>query len=464
MALSKIRRDPVALVTDAVARAAECWKPDANVCVALSGGLDSTVLLHSLATLRQQQAAGWTLSAHHVHHGLSVHADKWAAHCESLCTSLGVPLTVERVVVDQQAGIGIEAAAREARFASLDRVKANIVVMAHHAQDQAETLLLQLLRGAGPAGMAAMPATDGRYERPLLAVPKAAIRDYAKQFALSWIEDESNLDNRFARNRLRNLVWSELVAAFPSAETTLVRAAQHQADVSQLLDELAQIDAVDCICENTLALPAFNAQSDARRANLLRFWLRTNGIEAPATTTLHDWLRQLRSVADEQAVELRGFASSAGRSVTASATAIRVYRDRAYLCGETRFWQPAPWHGEAALELRSNAVMVGQVGFRPEARSESIRGPRPGEQWLVRSRREGDAIALSGRSGHVALKNVFQQAGVPPWLRLTWPLLTCNDQLVSVISIATAKAFTVAPGEWGVICEWKPAWALQPRS
>lgn len=461
MARSKSRTEAATLVTTAVAITAAGWAPGTAVCVALSGGLDSMVLLHALVALRATQPAAWSLTAHHVHHGLSPNADAWAAHCESVCTGLSVPVTVDRVTVDRHAGTGTEAAARDVRLASLARVSADVVVFAHHARDQAETLLLQLLRGAGPAGMAAMPTTADRFVRPLLAVPKAALLQYAEQFALHWVEDESNLDDRFSRNRLRHDVWPALTAAFPAAEATLFRAAQLQAEASLLLDDLAQIDAATCVFDNSLRLPIFNELTNERRANLLRFWLHSNGIGAPAADTLREWLKQLGSSSAVQAIELRGVKQS---------SVIRVYRGHAFLVHDARPWQPCRWLGEASLQLKNNDLTVGHINFVPAVPNSQInavpvlRAPQSNEMWLVRSRLDGDAIALSARSGHVALKNIFQQAQIPPWLRGTWPLLTCNGEIVSVVSIATAKAFTVATAEAGVRCEWKPAWSPTPGS
>ena len=455
MARSKSPTDSAELVTHAVANAAAGWAPGTRVSVALSGGSDSIVLLHALAALRSEH---WTLSAHHVHHGLSANADEWAAHCQSVCASLLVPLTMERVTVDQHAGTGIEAAARDARFASLDQVDAHVIVLAHHALDQAETLLLQLLRGSGPTGMAAMPAVAGRYTRPLLGVPKYALLSYAQQHRLQWIEDESNGDNRFSRNRLRNAVWPALVDAFPAAETTLFRAAQLQAEASLLLDDLAAVDASTCIADNALCLEKFNALSSPRRANLLRFWLLKNGIGPLAADTLREWLKQLATEAAIQAIELRGGKHDG---------AIRVFRGRAYVSEDVRHWLPCRWSGEARLTLQSGERSAGQIEFSPAESSDApraFRTPQPGEIWQVRSRLEGDGVALSARSGHVALKNIFQQANIPPWLRTTWPLLTCNDEIVAVAGIATAKAFNVVPGQAGMVCEWKPAWRRSPGS
>ncbi len=448
MARSKSRTESATLVTAAVANAVAGWAPGTRVCIALSGGSDSIVLLHALAALRTDASS---LSAHHVHHGLSPNADAWAAHCESVCAALAVPLTVARVTVDQHAGTGIEAAARDARFASLNQLDADIIVLAHHALDQAETLLLQLLRGSGPTGMAAMPTQAGRYARPLLGVPKSALTSYAQQHQLQWVDDESNRDDRFSRNRLRNAVWPVLVDAFPAAETTLFRAAQLQAEASRLLDDLAAIDASTCVVDNTLLLDHFNVLNAPRRANLLRFWLLENDIGPLAADTLREWLKQLLSVAAIQAIELRGGKSEA---------AIRVFRGRAYIVEEVRHWLPCRWMGEASLTLQSGTRSAGQIEFLPALMFDAphaFRAPNPGEIWQVRSRLEGDGVALSERSGHVVLKNIFQQANIPPWLRTTWPLLTCDNEIVAVVGVVTAKAFIVAADALGWACEWKPA-------
>lgn len=456
MARSKSPTESAEHVATALADAAKDWAPGSRVCVALSGGSDSVVLLHALAALR---TGSWTLSAHHVHHGLSPNADAWVTHCEALCAALSVPLTVARVSVDVDAGTGVEAACRDARFASLDQVDADIVVLAHHALDQAETLLLQLLRGSGPTGMAAMPAAAGRYLRPLLAVPKFALLSYAQKHQLLWVDDESNSNNRFSRNRLRNTVWPVLVDAFPAAETTLSRAAQLQAEASSLLDDLAALDASSCIMDNALLLDNFSAFKAPRRANLLRFWLLENGIGPLAADTLREWLKQLASEAAIQAIELRGGKYEG---------AIRVYRRRAYVVADVRHWQPARWTGESLLSLKSGEHSAGQIEFLSVSTTTEVarvfRPPSPGENWQVRSRLEGDGIAMSERSGHVALKNIFQQANIPPWLRGTWPLLTCDDEIVAVVGIAIAKAFTVPSGQPGLVCGWKPACQPAPRT
>lgn len=434
-------------VSEAAKRAAASWGDSTTICVALSGGMDSVVLLHAVAELRTAGQTRWRLIAHHVHHGLSPHADAWLLHCEAICAALNVPITTDRVYVDRKSRMGIEAAAREARYESLDRVDARIVLLAHHARDQAETVLLQLLRGSGAPGLAAMPFSARRYERPLLSVRKAAITAYAASNSLTWIDDESNADVRFARNRLRTQVWPALIGAFPSAEVTLSRAASHQADAAVLLEDLAGIDAESCVVGGALQLTTLNALSRPRSANVLRYWLAKSSIDVPGAETLRAWLQQLSSDEPTQSICLR----CADRNTT-----IRVYRGAAWVVREVPRWYACAWSGEPALILHGDRGVAGQVTSITSQDAHALRLPLNGENWMLRMREVGDTIELSPRSGRVTMKNVFQNAAVPPWQRESWPVLVCGTTVAAIVGIATASAFRVRAGEQGVTCGWKP--------
>ena len=213
----------------------------ARFALGLSGGLDSVVLLHVLHALAPR--FGYRLRAVHVHHGLSANADAWARHCRRLCRALGVPLSVRRVRIASRKGRGIEAAAREARQGVFTRVQADIIVLAHHLDDQAETVLLQLLRGAGLRGASAMPAVGQlgakRLLRPLLEVPREAIARHARAQGFEWVDDESNAQDAITRNYLRHRVAPLIAARFPRWRESLARAARHfaaaQADERALL-------------------------------------------------------------------------------------------------------------------------------------------------------------------------------------------------------------------------------------
>src|SRR5208282_5519945 len=231
----------------------EHLRPGMRVAVALSGGVDSMVLLDAAAACAARHSL--SLSAIHVHHGLSPNAERWAEFCAAQCARRGVPLVTHRLRLERRRGESLEALARTARYARLLDSDVDAVALAHHADDQAETLLLQLLRGAGAHGLSAMARhRPGRPAllRPLLGLPRATLAAYASARALAWIDDESNADLRYARNFLRHEVAPLLAARFPGYPATLVRAARHQAEASELADALAHIDAVGALAGSGL--------------------------------------------------------------------------------------------------------------------------------------------------------------------------------------------------------------------
>jgi tRNA(Ile)-lysidine synthase len=254
--MANSRKSNSANFTDRVAaQIAPLLPAHSSILIGLSGGVDSVVLLHVLHTLAEGFC--WKLSAVHVHHGISPHADAWAAFCADLCTTHHIPLLIEKVDITPLRAQGIEAAARQLRHAAFASQPCDFVALAHHADDQAETLLLQLLRGAGVRGASSMPIISAmpviseptglpRRIRPFLHFSRQEILDYAEAHELQWIEDESNADDNYPRNFLRHRVLPLLGKKFPAYRDTLARSAQHFAEASGLLDELAQLDAARC--------------------------------------------------------------------------------------------------------------------------------------------------------------------------------------------------------------------------
>lgn len=416
----------------------------ANICVAFSGGVDSSVLLYALAKARRLKAAP-RLSAIHVHHGLSAHASAWADHCESICAQLNVPLCVVRVRVTDSKRLGIEAAARSARYAALRAHAIShdaTIALAHHARDQAETVLLQLLRGAGPAGLAAMPKAAVPFARPLLTVEKSAIDAYVHDEDLPHIVDESNADARFARNRLRHSVWPALAANFPAAERTLSRAAALQQESDELARVLAGIDLASCEDAGHLVASKWRALSSARRRNALRFWLERQEILTPSSERLCDWERQLLTQNATQNIVLTHSSFNGN---------IRCYRGRIQYVGAVSYDASAlavgvSWRGESRVNFGAARIEFSIVQDRndaalPATNTQRLRPIAPGESWVIRPRREKDKIRVSPNSGSVAVKNLFQQAGIPPWLRGEWPIITCNGQIAAIPGVAVDYAF-----------------------
>lgn len=279
--------------------------PDAPLSVGLSGGCDSVVLLHVLAGLKR---AG-PLQAIHVHHGLSPNADAWAAFCSDYCHRLGVPLAIRHVDVAAGSGLGLEAAARNARYAAFAELAEGNLLLAHHRGDQAETVLFNLLRGAGVTGAAGIPVERSwnglRLLRPLLDIPRRDIEAYAGAAGLDWINDESNTDTALTRNFLRHEALVGLSQRFPAAEASLAQAAANFAEAAALLDELAEFDWQQVGDGVSAKMTALRCLALPRLKNLLRYRLRCLGWQVPVASRLEEFARQLQGAAPDRHPELR---------------------------------------------------------------------------------------------------------------------------------------------------------------
>ncbi len=420
-----------------------------RVVVGLSGGVDSVALLHALAHVAP--GLGVTLSALHVHHGLSAHADEWARSCSEQCHALGVTLIEVRVHVDSHSKLGVEGAAREARYAVFRQQQADAVALAHHADDQAETLLLQLLRGAGVRGLSAMPATRVldpatglRLVRPWLRLTRAQIRSYAQRAGLSWIEDESNRDLAFDRSFLRVRILPELRARFPGVIETFGRAAHNFADAAQLLEDLAARDAQGAAAGDTLPISALTALPPAAARNLLRWFLERQGLPAPNRDQLEEALRQ--------ALAARG---DAQLRVKLGAVWLRRHRGRLYLerAGREpgRSWS-LTWAGQDQVALPAG---LGCLRFEP-AQGTGLSVARLSAQSVrVRPRSGGERMRLAPNRPSRTLKNLLHETQVPEWERGRMPLVFAGEALVWVPGVGQDFRFAAAPHEPGVVPRWE---------
>ncbi|HEV8094275.1 MAG TPA: tRNA lysidine(34) synthetase TilS, partial [Burkholderiales bacterium] len=400
---------------DAVVGAAlaEHVNAGARVALALSGGIDSMVLLDVLTPLVASYPL--LLSAIHVHHGLSPNADRWAHFCAEQCALRNIPLTVHRLRLEVRPGQSIEAPARTARYECLMAADADVVALAHHADDQAETVLLQLLRGAGPRGVSAMPGfREGQPSlwRPLLSLSRQKLHDYARLRDLTWIEDESNVDQKHKRNLLRHAVAPLLSASFPGYPGTLVRAAAHQAEASALLDELAALDAAGAVDELGLDRLSLAALPTARAGNLLRWFMRREGLRPPSQARLSEMLRQLVLTANDAKVSI----AHEGRE-------IGVHRGRILV----HVRQPEPyvlaWHGEREVRLPWGALTFVPIHGAGLCADKLKQSP-----VSLRSRTGGERIQLATNRPHHAVKKLLQQAGLARWERDALPLVWCGNE------------------------------------
>jgi len=382
-----------------------------RVAVALSGGVDSSVLLHRLS-----RDEALSLEAIHVHHGLSPNADAWARFCRKLCRRLGVPLTVRKVKV-RKSGKGLEAAARQARYDALIKTRAGVIALAHNLDDQAETVLMNLLRGTGTRGASGMPERARRrgktFWRPLLAVPRSEILRYAREQGLEWIEDESNADEKLTRNFLRRTIGPLLEQRFPRWKEALVRAAKHI------------------------------ARKDAGREELLRGFLRAKGLKAPSEAKLIEMLKQLGSAGSRTKLVHDG-------------KVLRLYRGKMQVEQEARAaaFQSVNWRGEARLPL---PALGGEMRFR-KARGKGIAFDSAGKSlFSVRLRRGGERLQLDARRPRRTLKNLFQEAGIPPWQRERLPMLFCGDDLVWVPGLGIDVRYQASGAHNGLVPAWQTA-------
>ena len=417
-----------------------------RVGIALSGGRDSIVLLdaaHAVATARRCDIVGL-----HVHHGLSHNADAWAGFCRAACEERRLPFATRYVQVPRAPRASLEAAARAARYAALaelaDEQRVDALLVAHHADDQAETLLLQLLRGAGPPGLAAMPParSDGgkTWLRPFLALPRARLEAYAAVHALRYVDDESNADARHRRNALRERVVPALRSIAPGYPVTLARAARHQAEAAALLDDLARLDAQHALVDATLDRAALQALEPPRARNLLRWFLAHHGLRAPSAARLDEMLHQLRAASADARVALR----HAGAEVGVHRGRIRVHR-------------PAPppfcvgWNGEPRIVLPH-----GTLALTPWRGSGIACRHLDASTVTIRAGVAGERLQLAGRMRR-PVADLLREAGIPQWDRLALPRVYCGESLAGVASLGIDSAFGAAPGEPAFALEWQPS-------
>lgn len=398
--------------------------------IAYSGGLDSHVLLHLCSRLLAQEPDMPEFRALHVHHGLAAAADAWLDHCEQTCRALSLPFSWLRVDAQARPGESPEEAARRARYQAIrgHLGPGDIVLTAQHADDQAETLLLQLVRGAGVAGLAAMPPfaefSPGFLQRPLLNDSRDDLQAYAHENDLHWIEDPSNADTSYDRNYIRHRVIPVLSRRWPAVSRSLARSAGHCADALRQLEDLSSDLYRGALNADgrSLSIERLETFKPADQRLVLRHWLRHSGFRMPAATTIERILRELLPAAADR---MPNVAWSEGQ--------VRRYRDGLFVLSPPSDFDTSatiPWDGLSRLEL-------------PQGNGElSVRTAKPGlsidaRLWhagpiQVSYRQGGERCRLPGRAGSHSLKKLFQEAGIPPWLRECAPLVYIGEQLAAV--------------------------------
>lgn len=393
--------------------------------------------------MREHSLLKAKLQAIHIHHGLQPQADEWAQHCQHICHTLAVPCVVKTIHVEITVGDSVEARAREARYAVLARqlAKEEVMLTAHQADDQAETLLLQLLRGAGVSGLAAMPAKSrlghGWLVRPLLAYTRDLLRAYASQANLTWIEDSSNTDTRFDRNFLRHEIMPRLRRRWPSLSHTLSRVASHEAEADSLLKMLAEQDLQACLVNTQLAITRLVHLSVARQHNVLRFWLKQLGLTAPSTVQMQQIFNELLTAKIDRQPLVKWVGGE-----------IRRYHDFLFAMPNLPAVPQAScltWKLPTPPLLPLGKLQVVSLPGRGLALPT-------GTVLQVRFRQGGEQCRLHGQQQ--AVKKLFQSAHIPPWQRPFLPLIYWEEQLVAIPGISISDGFATQGQQNG----WEMVW------
>jgi tRNA(Ile)-lysidine synthase len=424
-----------------------------KLCVGFSGGVDSSALLHALAELGSTNT-DWSIRAVHIDHQLQSVSSDWAAQCQRVAANLGIALSIERVTIARDDPQGLEAAARRARYAVFHRVLQDkeMLLTAHHADDQAETLLLALMRGSGVQGLAAMPAIklfgSGWHLRPLLHFTRNDIEVWAQTRGIEAINDPSNSLVRHDRNYLRHEVVPRLQERWPTMAHSVVRSASHLGEALGLLEEVAVVDLRFCAVDRAISIAALRSLSDARRRNVLRYWLRARGLPLPSTRKLLGLEQDL-------------FNSDPARipMTTWRGAELRWHRGMLYADIPRATLLPKfeqSWQWRDGFDL---PAALGRVSFVPLL-GQGLSAAKLPESVQIRFRKGGEKIRLSGRQHRHTLRNLLQESDVLPWWRDSLPLIFAGKQLIAVGDLYIADDFAAAPGEVALRVHWDgaPEW------
>ena len=424
----------------------EQWPVPGKYWIAYSGGADSAALLYAMVGVKDQLKA--SVAAIHINHGLHEKANEWQNLCEAQCATLGISLTCKSVELTKQPRDSFEAQARNARYAAMKSAMqaGDMLLTAHHADDQAETLLLHLVRGAGLDGLSGIRPIhkQGDYwiARPFLATRRSELQQFLADQNGQSAEDPSNEDCSIRRNYMRHKVLPLLMQQWPAAIENLGRTAGHVQRASDLLNSAADTDLAHCNAEhaNILDVERLCALDSERQALTIRQWARQNKLPLPEQRHLTELLRQLHDSDPESAF-----------CVSWPGVDIRRYRGQLYI--DTAMSPEPPlyeyeWDGRQPLQLPAS---VGSLQFD---------GKYPGSALHVQNRSGSEQLKITAQKHHRTLKHLFQQSAVPPWLRAHIPILFRNDQCLAAGDLWVDTTFASELAEFGVRLEWQPGLPL----
>ncbi|WP_114326389.1 tRNA lysidine(34) synthetase TilS [Candidatus Colwellia aromaticivorans] len=436
--------------------------PKTPLVIAYSGGVDSQVLLHALAKLKHAKKFPNILTVCHVNHGLSENATTWQNFAEQACQKLNLPFVACQVNVQPQAQHSLEALAREARYQALQSLydEQTLIITGHHRDDQAETFLLALKRGAGLKGLSAMAAEarQGKdiFMRPLLKVSRAEIVHYAKEQQLDWVEDESNSDTRFDRNFIRQTIMPLLSERWPSIVQTINRSSSHCLEGQLLLNEMAEQDLANCqLSEQCLSVIELSKFSAARFNNLVRYFLAQHNYLMPSTEQLAQVYQQLLANEDKNP------------AVKVANNYLRRYKDALYLTADfigVTDWQKTIYLSDKQTVAMANEIELpdglGKLTFSNNQFVEvsnscqQIALPTKEQKVTLRFCHDNPTCLPDYRNHSRSLKKVLQELNIPPWQRKRIPFLYYNDLLVAAIGHFVCQTFSPNENESSITVTW----------
>jgi tRNA(Ile)-lysidine synthase len=427
-----------------------------RIAIAYSGGLDSSMMLYAARHFAERHPI--TLFAFHIHHGLNPRADDWLAHCEQAAKSHGVAFASRKVRVDDQSGLGIEETARRARYAALGDLcrehHVQLLLTAHHQNDQAETVLLQLMRGAGLRGLSGMPEFLAKHEllgegmslgRPLLTVSRSTLAEESLRLKIPYIDDDSNVDIRYRRNAIRHRVAPILRDIFPAFESCVSRSATHLQQAQRLLDELGEMDLARCRFDegDGLDLNAVRSLSGDRIDNLLRYWLSQQGVSLPSQAQLQQIRQQMLNASTDSEPRY----DCADLHLRRVGTRLVQEADAGSPPQEERVLY---WQGEDVIEIPE---WQGRLAFK-ECTDGGISAHRLCQGPLVLHPRSGqERLKLAANRPSKTLKNLYQEAGLLPAERRWLPLISLQNQLVFAAGLGMDVRYVDAGP--GVCLHWE---------
>ena len=415
-----------------------------ELLLGLSGGLDSSVLLHLLAEM--QSKLNFKLKAIHIHHGLSPYADDWLDFCKKKCKSLDIDIYTEKVKVNKRSSLGIEGEARELRYQAIKKKQKDFVVLGHHQNDQAETFMLQLLRGSGLKGLAAIPEFDAKrnFWRPLLHIKKNLLESFAKENNIEYIEDESNQDERYDRNFIRQKVLPLIESRYPSTIETITRSVINIAEGYHLNESVALDDSKNVISDDKTFLLIKNLKnlSKLRAINLIRWWLSLNNLLMPSRKNIEELFRQVKNIKSDTSLNLK---ISDNFSIRASNNKLFIVEINNQSSNYDLIWS-----GQEEIELPNKS----RLHFL-KTKNGGLSLSKIGVKTLhIKSREGGEKLKLFSDQPSRSLKYLFQKADIPHWERDQIPLIFANKQLVVVPNLGIQLEYQANNGEEGYQINW----------